>query len=611
VHLVGAWKGKLDIKELAPGNVQREGSDSSPVHARIEACQFVETSFTTEKWRVYEYCTDGTRLKQRYDRDLAVGDHRNRGLKDPWPADVEFSAVIVADYNKGFLDLPSVQKELKKYRDSLVLLRLKRTSTVLNHYREFKKAWLLPNREELLKLSNAMHSPSPVYIKEVHGTYALHPDLIDALVRLEKLFGRTIVVKLDREGVVLLHEGKVTMLALASSNAGNWAGLGAGDTLTASLAVELPKILGTSRRDTIAEVCRAAVKRATAQHRAGADVARMEHPYAVSTVRMSELEDIHVVLEPLGPLKKLENGHRAATDHNQVLGQKEPRLSIHNGNWYLDGFLTVDRKLGRKITDLQSQIKAYFQFGDAATRPFVAAICGEPGSGKSKLVQALGKALDCEVLGINAAQWRSPDELFDVCERVRTVQLRHSHPLVFIDEVDCIDELYGKLLAPVGDGAYFVQTEKREIGAVVFLLAGSTDAWQSEKKLRDPKLLRRSKKLSDLVSRLNCVLDLPPLDSRKSDAVYIAADCIRRRFPAVRTIQEGVLRFVVERKALHGPRSVALLVDRLPPLEQASVVTTRDWNGLRADQLKLHFKKRSHPRPEEWLNKDKPVAVEP
>src|SRR5205823_4832216 len=153
--------------------------------------------------------------------------------------------------------------------------------------------------------------------------------------------------------------------------------------------------------------------------------------------------------------------------------------------------------------------------------------CGEPGAGKSTLARRMAGVVGCEVVSETAAQWTTAEDLFWLCERIRSIRMRKGFPLAFIDEVDTDvggEKLYGKLLSPVWDGAYFIRGEERTLGPTVFILAGSTENWRTRKQLlkaaSEPKQ-GRDEKLPDLVSRLSTSpIDIPPLKERREDVLY-------------------------------------------------------------------------------------------
>src|SRR2546426_1080216 len=112
-----------------------------------------------------------------------------------------------------------------------------------------------------------------------------------------------------------------------------------------------------------------------------------------------------------------------------------PELYLQAAKWHLDDFLTVNPRLASEITRIRIAIEQYSSKPNEE-QPFVTAICGEPGSGKSTLAKALGKVLKCKFIPSNAAQWTSVEDLFQVCERMRTARIEGHLPLVFVDEID-------------------------------------------------------------------------------------------------------------------------------------------------------------------------------
>jgi hypothetical protein len=235
--------------------------------------------------------------------------------------------------------------------------------------------------------------------------------------------------------------------------------------------------------------------------------------------------------------------------------------------------------------------KNYVENAPIQGRPFVSAICGMPGSGKSSLAKGLADLVGADVFSTNVAQWRSADDLSLTCEKVRNAQIHGRGarvPLVFIDEVDskiANQHIYGLLLAPLGDGSYSLQGLVRELGPTMFLLAGSSPCWHSWNELRKNSYETKPKdqtpdseldKLPDLISRFTTKpIDLtslqPGTDAEnhdpirvRSDAVFIAISKIRERFPQARKVDRNVLCLLIECRYRHGVRSLVTGTSALP-----------------------------------------------
>jgi DNA polymerase III delta prime subunit len=289
------------------------------------------------------------------------------------------------------------------------------------------------------------------------------------------------------------------------------------------------------------------------------------------------------------------------------LKQKPKRIKLRDARWYLEGFHTVDAKLGEDIVILKSRIQDYVS-SNSPKRPFLAVLCGEPGAGKSSLAHALARYSRCELIESNAAQWTSANDLFRMCESIRDARMAGKTPLAFIDEIDSPSrdrDFYAKLLSPVWDGTYFVDGHIRKLGTpTVFLLAGSGKAWESGKNLTEAAHTGGdAPKLADLISRFSTQpLDIPPLKERASDIVYIVAHQILARFPRVNSAAEGIFNLFTDCK--YGARSISSVIEKFGPLKKERFLGTTDLHG-HYDDLKLHLSDTPH----NWDKAHDPVMI--
>jgi hypothetical protein len=296
-------------------------------------------------------------------------------------------------------------------------------------------------------------------------------------------------------------------------------------------------------------------------------------------------------------------------DHLEGIEDDTDReIRLHEAQWVLDKFLTVNVKIGQSIERLRREMDKYV-LQKNPERPFVAAICAKPGAGKSTLARDLAYTLGCEFIDTNVAQWRNIDDLYLVCERIRTIQItkRGIRPVVFIDEVDSEIEgghVYQRLLAPIWDQAYVYQGVQREIGPAIFLLAGSSEDWENGRNLAAANPQDDSK-LKDLVSRLSTSpLTIPPLFIRSGffnltagnrvDAVYSAVYHLRKRFPNANSVDLRVMRFLTCNTLLHDTRSIVQAVKTLSLMVDTDLCIVHSNRNENADSLSLHIEMSAH-----------------
>jgi hypothetical protein len=587
VILIGEWPESISPESLIP---------EPGFTRRIKLIHHGKTAFLTEKWRVYVDGSTSDSLKSRFDRDLSKESTRDL-LGSKWPSKTDISAVVVMDYGKGFVDQVDVQKHLREYEGLHFMLRSKRNI----RHDIFKLPWtvLLPNRDDLRRLVGYSLPPSQQFIRTIGDSLALHPDLIGWLAEVHKTYpNRSVFVKLDKEGGVLLFQtNDVIAFSLAQECRGKWAAIAAGAMLTGALAFKLSTIdpIGLKLPEMRA-ACKACINEATSFCKANDDV---NHVQWIGISFDYTRQDNKIDDKSMGEMTDLLRHVEIARNYGLLLDSG--RVALHNANWYLDGFLTVDPEFGNQILRLKAQIKSYFSGTARHQKPYLVAICGDPGAGKSHLAARLEEELECELVSTNAAQWVSMEDLFRFCERIRNVHVKEGSPLAFIDEVDSRvlnENIYGKLLAPASDSHYVMNGEERRLGEVVFLLAGSHTPWDRAEHLRTagdtdaaPCTDAEDRhKLPDLISRLKFIMEIPSLDKRQADIVYMTGQAFLRAFPSIRYIHSGVFKLFCHSKLVHGPRSITNVVEAFRPLSDPSVVATTDLHE-EIPELSLHLKK--------------------
>ncbi|HKR62783.1 MAG TPA: AAA family ATPase [Thermoanaerobaculia bacterium] len=609
IVVVGAWSyyAETEFQERRK-LVPPEGELSKrPISFR----RVYEPDFTSVKTRVYLPEPGGARLNYRIDRNSSVcGDpDPKRYTPMEWPDPEDVALLILGDYGYGVLELPEVQTQLRRYvgRHTPIILRSSNKALIET------LPWdvLTLNLYHCAKLLDLEQFDTPV-TKQVNGECTYHPSLIDALGKMAttalpaKAGDRALLLNLESEGALILHNGHVLPFLLAAPNNENITGVGANDVLLAHFAIGMlaPK---PAFQDRLRLGCERAV-RASAVFVSRAlrleDIPEWCAPRLEVTA--NDLERATPILSrPDVSLEQLRGAVRFA---RAPLERK--RILLRDAGWYLEGFHTVDASFGAEIVRLKNRIKEYVSSG-TPKRPFLAVLCGDPGAGKSTLAEALGRYSKCEVISANAAQWTSADDLFELCERIRSARMVGRLPLAFIDEVDSPfhnQDLYAKLLAPVWDGTYTVRGQTRALGTpTVFLLAGSNDIWRNADELRDAAKAGTTPKLQDLVSRLTTrPLQIPPLTERMHDVAYLVASQILRKFPRVSNAARGIFDLLNGNNCLHGARSMATVIELFGPLRQERFVGTGDFRWSN-EELLMHLGK----APDGWQGNDDAIEIAP
>lgn len=582
VLLAGGWDDAVDrVLKTTPRRLDAAG---------VSPIRIARTDFTTIKWRVYERTKAGHRFLQRLDRDLSLGEHKVISGTS-WPRVTEIDAVLVMDFKKGLLAIPALRMALAQYTGKIFILRTKGKAgdPVLG----LPWTHLLTNRQELGRLADDLDLvPDPAIRKIKDKEWRFAPGLCSALERIPTRKGRrTVIVKLDKEGAVLLENGALSAVGLGDSLRGAWRGIGAGDMLTGYFVHQL------IRGEKAVKALKVGVAAATAYCRSAEKVEQAGRYGIAASVEAALVRIVEQQIEVSRKAKLLKDEQKDHAEESRVRAASVRTLNIHAASWFLEGFSTVDEKLGREVLRLRRHVSAYAELEERDGRPFVAAICGGPGSGKSTLAKQLARAAGCEYVEENVAQWQSWEDLGRVCERIRTIRLTERLPLVFLDEVDAFvlgEPVYGKLLAPLWDREYRISGTEMRLGPTVFLLAGSNEFWRNAQKLssvgegRGDKQEKR--KLRDLVSRFNVVpIQLPEWPRRKGDRLYIAVQILMREFPLTKRIERGVLRRLIEGPA-HGPRSIERAAWMFEPKEvdilRCGDLLEGDEEGLEAHYMK-------------------------
>jgi hypothetical protein len=572
---------------------------------RIDFIKVGEAPFTTLKSRVFTSDPSGPALRGRYDRNLKPGDVAP--VPYTLPEKKEVSAVIVADYDYGLLECGSVVKDLDAYAGLPFILRSPRKELV----KALPWTLLAINLRHLATLLERIEPFDEPIVRHVGDRCIYHPHFVQALKDVPGKIptkGRQLLVRISREDAVLVSANTVQPIKLSIAH-DEPDGVGAGDVLLAQIALGILSGLD-------AHAATANAFAASAIFSAGARrLERIDDWYTPHFDLQYGKTSVSIVAKSEEQITDLSAREVKARTFNLL---EEGPIRLDDAGWYLPGFLTVNPAFGKEIVSLKAQIKKYvddYKEGSTRVRPFVAVLCGEPGAGKSTLARKMADVVGCEVVSESAAQWTTADDLFWLCERVRSIRMRKKFPLAFIDEVDTDvggEKLYGKLLSPIWDGAYFIRGEERTIGPTVFILAGSTEHWRTRKELlkaaSEPKTLGREEKLPDLVSRLSTSpINIPLLTERKEDVLYLAANSFVNRFPRVRWIARGILRLLANSECQHGVRSITRVAETFGPLLVDDRVMPSDLRPNRASELELHIPK---PKDEKWYEDVEPVEIE-
>jgi hypothetical protein len=614
VIAAGIWDKNVDenIDELVPP----KKSD----FPKLKFLRLGRSKFTSIRHRIYVPEVKAARLLYRFDRDLDATDVKKLDLSK-LPPERDVALLILADYDGKLLDRPDLKRYIgEHYANCPIIIRSSNADLVgafdwsiltLNLYRFTR----FLDREELFDLPMT---------KQVDNTCRWHPDLIEALSefvkKVEMRPERVFLLNLEEDGALLLHDDEITPLVLTTPEPTRGLNMGANDVQLAWFVHSFLKEWhpGQPLTDKLLQrIGQVSVRASTAFSARAQRITEVSDDYYAAEIKVDRAA---LKLAPAVSSRSRMSlkGAFSHLDDARKLGgllfdpkgkvKKETTIRLHDAKWYLNDFLTINSRFGTEIVKLKRRMADYLV--KPASQPFVAAVCGEPGAGKSTLAEKLATALGCDAMFENAAQWNTTEDLGWMCERIRTAQMRRHKPLVFIDEVDTPlhgEHLYGKLLAPLWDGEYVVHGDKRALGPTIFLLAGSDEFWHSRDSLLGS--IGRSNgampsKLEDLVSRITVHIDVPALPFRREDVVYLTASYLLQRFPRIESAEEGLFRLFAQSTPKHGSRSIGSVIKMLRSsdgvrIHTADIPTARDKE---LDNFLANV-------PPDWRAKQQPIKI--
>lgn len=171
----------------------------------------------------------------------------------------------------------------------------------------------------------------------------------------------------------------------------------------------------------------------------------------------------------------------------------------------INKLFTVDRNEIESFREIKIIIHNY-EKNRKATKPLSIAVFGQPGSGKSFVVEQLAKEFNLPFLEFNLSQFTDSNDLDGAFHQVRDEVLRGKIPLVFWDEFDARQyDWLQYLLAPMQDGTFQENQITHTIGKCIMVFAGGT-SYKMEHFCALPEGLSKvfkMKKGPDFISRLN------------------------------------------------------------------------------------------------------------
>ena len=596
----------------------------APERRRITVPKGVRLAPAT-RFRVYAREGRGLILRHRFDRDPP------RHVPNSWLPhgpdgginDVKPDAIIVTRVGPGPLG-----KDLGYTSKIAAWLRAQNKTPIFLHSRgdadflaEMRGAFdlLVLTRQGLGELTQeslaGITLMREVEVDDDKKQHRFHPRLIEALDKVKKQLLRAgissartrgLLIRLDEEGGLLVTRDSndiFNLHPLPAPSTPKWerAPIGGGDFVMSTLT----DTIGVKTWGDTEKLKEAAGNAVWAEHHWGVKCRAVDWSAGGAALAPT---GIAITSEDAVIVRKACEFDASVADTHTVEeavkywdnASKEPQrleeldvIRLYQAGWFLQRFTTVHDALGSDLAGLARTVLRYVarsrEPGGEKLKPFVIAVCGGPGSGKTTMATALADLVKhAEFLETNVAQWTGYDGLHSLCDTIRESRLRSRFPIAFIDEVDADlggEKVYGRLLEPTGSGKYTVGGHERRLGPTIFIMAGSGDQWVSGAALLatvDPKREPREGeeapgKLRDLVSRLSYApLSIPALTKRPADGVYLVADRLKARFPRVRWISRRVFEYLAPASLIHGPRSAVKVIEMFARLKDPKVVRLRD-----------------------------------
>lgn len=264
----------------------------------------------------------------------------------------------------------------------------------------------------------------------------------------------------------------------------------------------------------------------------------------------------------------------------------------------LGEYVTLDWLHREDVLKLIRTIRLYAS-DRSRRRPLNIIMRAESGSGKSHFVKCLARKLGsfyATAIDFNMANLQGIEDLAIPLDAVRNQKVQDRLPILFLDEFDSDAAKYPILLPLLWDGELHIAHRDLKVGKVVIVLAGSSS--RIEKAMKEGKSMREAAvahedKLPDLLSRINGgELDIPSLElvarerDRRVDKVCLSIALLHHRFGlTLELVPWRLLKFIVANRFRYGVRSIAHLIDLLPPRED-------DTSELKIDALPLSTSER-------------------
>ncbi|UCH96272.1 MAG: AAA family ATPase [Candidatus Aminicenantes bacterium] len=267
--------------------------------------------------------------------------------------------------------------------------------------------------------------------------------------------------------------------------------------------------------------------------------------------------------------------------------EKKYQLEVWRAHTCLDDFTILDPDRKENILNLTSTIQGFMDTEDKEKqRPLISLVLADPGSGKSYLAKCLAKKFELELFECNISQLTSLDGLTNFFDQVDIAQREGRKIFMFLDEVDTLingESIFGFLLELMWCGRYYRNGLKNALKPFPGFFAMSRDPDEQQFKIDHPKFRDLKSRIFGIYCHLANISDV--------EAIYLFARLLNRYFGEIAQVELGVLKTIGNTKFKYGARSIELFISLLKGVKRDKITKENLPPKSRIDNMVEHFPK--------------------
>lgn len=320
---------------------------------------------------------------------------------------------------------------------------------------------------------------------------------------------------------------------------------------------------------------------------------------------------------------EIQNAWEAARDPKGlgvITSGKAKSFDIWRGMSSVNGCIALDKKKRRDLTELLDACSR-FRENTYPTKSLCCMIIGNPGVGKSYIVERIAEQLEMEPLMYNITHLSSNEELLDCFDDIASRQAARLSRrfLIFFDEINATlarEEVWGRFLAPISSGVFRRGGRLFQLRPAAWIFAGTGKPGEDQEH-------KRKDKASDFLSRINGpIVELStgaiqliepqhgtgqPFEETQSPDEYMAMVCkgedkflrleqvylgmilSRRRYKDLIVTHRKVLEFFFLLIPKFGSRSIEYVIDTFTNIQHGELTCDNlpeQWSSI---DLWCHF----------------------